>query len=89
MKIEKKTWPQYFQKILDGEKNFEVRLADFACQPGDTLVLREWDPQARAYTGRVLEKKVGYVFNTKEAKFWPAEEIRKYGLYVIALKEKQ
>lgn len=86
MKIEKKTWPEYFQKVLNGEKNFEVRLADFPCKAGDILVLREWDPQTRAYTGRVLEKEVGYVFNTQEAKFWPPAEIEEYGLYVIALK---
>jgi len=28
-KIEKKVWPEYFQAIVEGKKNFEVRLADF------------------------------------------------------------
>ncbi|MFW9878361.1 MAG: DUF3850 domain-containing protein, partial [Candidatus Thorarchaeota archaeon] len=37
MKIEKKTWPEYFKKIVNKEKNFELRLADFKCKKGDTL----------------------------------------------------
>ena len=28
MRHEKKVWPEYFQKILDGNKTFEIRLAD-------------------------------------------------------------
>lgn len=33
MEIEKKVWSQYFQKISDEEKTFELRLADFDCKP--------------------------------------------------------
>ena len=63
MKIEKKTWPDYFKAILDGKKNFDVRLQDFECASGDTIVFREWDPETKEYTGRVLEKKVGWVLS--------------------------
>lgn len=86
MRIEKKVWPIYFQKILDGDKNFELRLADWECQPGDILVLREWDPETKDYTGRVLKKKVTYVLKTKEVKLWPQEDIDKYGFQIISLK---
>jgi len=86
MKIEKKIWPQYFQKILDGEKTFELRLADFKCDSGDVLILREWDPETKEYTGRVMEKKVTYILKTKELKFWPAEEVEKYGYQIISFK---
>jgi len=41
MKHIKKIWPKYFQKILEGDKTFELRLADFECNPGDILVLKE------------------------------------------------
>jgi len=41
MKIEKKVWPEYFEKILNKEKNFELRLADFECKKDDILVLKE------------------------------------------------
>ena len=86
MKIEKKIWPEFFQKILDGDKTFEVRLADFECKPGDVLVLKEWNPKTKKYTGRVLEKKVTYVIKTKDIKFWSEEDVEKYGFQIIAFK---
>jgi len=86
MKIEKKAWPELFQKILSGEKTFDIRLANFECKPGDILFLREWDPKTKQYTGRAIEKKVTHVLRTKELKFWPKEEIEKHGLQVIGFK---
>ncbi len=86
MKIEKKVWPKFFQKILDGNKTFELRLAGFECKPGDVLVLREWDPGTKKYTGRVIEKKVTYVIKTKDVKFWSKEDVEKYGFQIIAFK---
>ncbi len=86
MKIEKKIWPEYFQKVLEGVKTYELRLADFECSPGDVLVLREWNPQTKKYTGRVLEKTVTYISKTKNQPFWPKEEVERYGFQVIAFK---
>jgi len=86
MKITKKAWPDYFQAIIDGNKTFDARIADFECKKGDVLVLREWDPKKKDYTGRVLEKTVTFVLKTKDAKFWPEKEIKKHGLQVIGFK---
>ncbi len=86
MKIEKKTWPELFQKILDGEKNFDARIADFDCKEGDILVLREWDPEKEEYTGRIIEKEATYVLKTKEVGFWPEEDLEKFGLQIISFK---
>jgi len=86
MKIEKKCWTEFFEKVLSGEKNFEVRLADFECRAGDVLVLREWDPKTREYTGRQIEKTVGFVLKTKDLSFWSKEEVDKYGYMVMGLK---
>ncbi|HJX59374.1 hypothetical protein A2V61_03805 [Candidatus Woesebacteria bacterium RBG_19FT_COMBO_47_8] len=86
MKIEKKTTPEFFKEIKSGKKTFEVRLADWKCKEGDVLVLREWDPKNKVYTGRVLEKRVGYVLKTKDLKFFSEKDIKKYGFQVIALK---
>lgn len=44
MKHELKIWPQYYCRVADGTKTFEVRDNDRAFQPGDEVVLREWDP---------------------------------------------
>jgi hypothetical protein len=87
MRIEKKTWPEFFQAILDGRKTFELRLADFECKPGDVLVLREWDPKTKSYTGRAVERKVTYVVKTKEQKFFTKEEVEKHGWQVIAFEQ--
>lgn len=86
MRIEKKTWPEAFQKVLDGTKNVELRLADFECKLGDVLVLREWDPKTREYTGRVLEKEVKYVMRTKDQHYWSKEEVERYGFQIISFK---
>lgn len=89
--IEKKVWPEYFQQILDGKKTFEVRLNDFEINEGDTLILKEWDPATKDYTGRELSRVVGYVGKWKIddlTKFWPRDEIDNKGIQVISLKDK-
>ncbi|HOX60872.1 MAG TPA: DUF3850 domain-containing protein [Candidatus Magasanikbacteria bacterium] len=84
MTHEKKILPEYFQKIFDGEKTFELRLADWQCSPGDILVLREWDEDKKEYTERVLEKTVTYVLKTKDIDFWPKEAVEKFGYQIIS-----
>lgn len=87
-KIEKKVWPKYFEEIIQGNKTFELRLNDFEIEKGDILFLREWDPETKEYTGRELEKKVGYVGKWKIddlTKFWPKEDIEDKGIQVISL----
>ena len=86
MRIEKKAWPGFLDKIQSGEKTYDLRLADFECKPGDVLVLKEWDPKTEQYTGKVLEKKVTYVSKTKDVTFWTKEEMDKHGFQIIALK---
>jgi len=86
MKIEKKCWPDYFQAILEGRKSFELRLADFECKQGDILVLREFNPKTKQFTGRVLKKEVTFVLKTKDFCPWAKKEVNKYGFQVIQLK---
>lgn len=83
-KIEKKTWPKYFQAILDGTKTFDLRLADFDCSVGDMLVLREWDPQTKEYTGRQVERIVKYVAKSKNFNYGSKEDIDNYGFQVMS-----
>lgn len=86
MIIEKKILPKYFEKILSGEKNFELRLADFECGIGDVLVLKEYDPKKEEFTGRNIEKEISYVLKTNDLDFWPKEDVEKYGYQIISLK---
>lgn len=87
MTVEKKVWPEFFEKIMSGEKTFELRLADFDCEPGDALLLREWDPATKQYTGRQVMRKIVYVLKTKDVQFWPKEDIERYGLQIIAFEK--
>lgn len=89
MKIEKKVQQEYFKAIIEGKKRFEVRLADFKCKPGDTLVLKEQKQKAKELTGRQIECEVLYKFNTKDTeRFYTKEQIDKYGLVVLAIRKR-
>jgi hypothetical protein len=61
-----KIWPQYYCRVADGSKTFEVRNNDRGFQPGDIVFLKEWDNLAAngngKYTDRdILKFTVGYV----------------------------
>lgn len=70
-----KILPQYFCRVADGTKTFEVRNNDRGYQPGDVVVMKEFDKTKlpkdakalteqemnAAYTGREIKKRVGYV----------------------------
>lgn len=53
-----KTWPAYFQLVLDRTKNFEIRQNDRDFRSGDFLRLEEYVPELKKYTGRVALRKV-------------------------------
>lgn len=46
--IRKKVLPKYFKDVKLRNKNFEIRRDEDDIQPGDVLVLEEWD---NYYTG--------------------------------------
>lgn len=85
MKIEKKTWPEQFQAILEGRKKFDLRLDDFKAKQGDVLVLKEFDPETNSYTGREIEKTISYILKTKDINFWSEKEIKESGFQVFSL----
>jgi ASC-1-like (ASCH) protein len=86
MTVEKKILPEYFELILSGKKTYDFRLADFEINPGDALVLREWDKDKKDYTGRKIEKIVTYVGKTKGDTTWSQEDIDRFGYQIIAMK---
>ena len=58
--IHKKLSKEYFDEIASGRKTFEYRVNDFDCEPGDILVLEEYEydqgqgtTAGRRPTGRV------------------------------------
>jgi len=89
MKIVKKVQSRYFNVVKKGKKPFEVRLADFDCKEGDTLVLKEQRDNTKKLTGREQELEVLFKFNTKDMeKFYTKEEIKKYGFVVLGIRKK-
>ena len=89
MRIVKKVQEKYFKDIVDGKKRFEVRLADFKCKPGDTLVLHEQKKGTNKPTDRKVEMELLYRLNTKTVeKFYSEKDIKKYGLLILAVRRK-
>jgi hypothetical protein len=56
-----KSWPEYFEPVQKQLKTFELRKNDRNYQVGDTLILREWDPASKTYTGRTVSRRVTYI----------------------------
>lgn len=83
--IKKKTWPEIFELMASGKKKFDLRLNDFEVSEGDTLILEEYDQIKKGYTGRTLEKKVGYVLKFKLDDFGQEQEIKEKGLQILQL----
>lgn len=62
MTHEVKSWPHLFSAILSGSKSHELRrLTDRDYRVGDTLLLREYDPETSCYTGREHSVRITYV----------------------------
>ena len=58
MRHELKILPKYYNDVVAGKKNFELRKNDRNFQVGDILVLKEWSGD---YTGRKIEAEVKYI----------------------------
>jgi ASC-1-like (ASCH) protein len=58
-----KTWPEYFEAIVSGKKNFEVRKTDRDFAVGETLLLQCFDPEEQRYTGQEYKVRVTYILH--------------------------
>ena len=56
-----KTWPEYFQNVIDGNKTYEIRKDDRDFMSGDIVILEEWNPVNGEYTGRIIRFQIGTV----------------------------
>lgn len=64
-----KTLQPYYDDVVNGKKNFEIRRNDRHYQVGDKLILMEYD--ARGITGRSITKTISYIL----------KDCPQYGLY--------
>lgn len=86
-RVEKKAWPEWFERVISGIKTYEYRLADFEIEPDDILVMREWDPQSKEYTGRVAEAKIGHIGTVMSRRWDKPEDEQLYPHYILSLLE--
>jgi hypothetical protein len=57
-----KSWPQYFQPMIDGIKKHDMRnMKDREYKVGDILNLQEYDPFKGEYTGREAKFEITYI----------------------------
>lgn len=61
MEHDLKCWPGPFEGVVTGQKTHEVRKDDRGYSVGDTLKMREWDPDTSKYTGRACRVEVTYI----------------------------
>ncbi len=81
--IKKKIQPEYFELVKSGKKKFELQLADFNLKEGDVLILEEWNPETKKYTGRKIGKNIDFILKFNLDDFGQKKEIEEKGLYVI------
>lgn len=66
---ELKIYPSYFQMKMEGNKNWELRENDRGFKTGDLLILKEWNPVLKRYSGRQIIDIVTAVTGANELLF--------------------
>lgn len=66
---ELKCYPEFFNKIKTGEKNFEIRLNDRDFMAGDHVYLEEFIPDSR-YTYHWILVQIKYVTDFEQKPGW-------------------
>jgi len=56
-----KCWPDIFEVMNKKIKTFDLRKNDRDFKINDILVLHEYDPNEKKYTGNVISRKVIYI----------------------------
>lgn len=77
-----KTWPVFYERVLTGDKHFEVRKDDRCFQAGDTLLLQEWDPETQQYTSRETRLSVTFVLHGGQFGIEPGYVVMSLGNWV-------
>lgn len=61
MEHDLKCWPEFWDNLVLGRKQFEIRIDDRGFDLWDTLLIREWNPVSHTYSGREIRKRVTYL----------------------------
>jgi hypothetical protein len=63
---ELKAWPKFFNMVNLDLKTFELRKDDRGFELGDTLVLKEYEPENQSYTGNEIRVFVQYILRHED-----------------------
>lgn len=63
---ELKILPKYFERVVNGEKTFEIRKNDRDFQTGDRIELKEFGYTKNKFTGRCVFGTISYIFHGGE-----------------------
>mgnify|MGYP000122885120 FL=1 len=77
-----KTWPEFYEQVEKGLKSFELRKNDRNYKLGDDLILQEYNPEKKEYTGKEWKGTISYVFDNE------AFGLKK-GFILLGIKEKE
>lgn len=58
---ELKTWPKFFDAVVSGAKNFEIRKNDREFMVGDILLLKKYDNEKDEYMGEEIYLEITYI----------------------------
>lgn len=61
-----KIWPEHYQAVISGMKKAELRKNDRNYSVGDSLILKEYRPKARKFTGLEAHVLVTHVADVGE-----------------------
>lgn len=61
---ELKIWPRFYEEIKTGRKTYELRRDDRDFQCDDVLVLNEYDPDTKIFSGRQISRRVTSIMRT-------------------------
>lgn len=63
-----KCWPKFFKALKSGQKTFEIRENDRDYRVQDFLMIYEWDPDTKKYSGEMITAEITYIteFNQKD-----------------------
>lgn len=78
-----KTETKYFERTVRGDKPFEVRFNDRSFKEGDFVILCEWLPDYRDFTGRRAEGIITYITAMGMAEGWVVFALENINIKVI------
>jgi len=81
-----KSWPEFFNEEIAGRKTHDLRRStDRSFAVGDNLLLQEWNPLQKKYTGREALAEITYITDEKNVCAYSQLALKK-GFCILSIK---